>query len=176
MAKGEKKKKTINVIYLHSNPPPMKSPPPKTLQHANPMNCDTPVLGKAGWREESRGRCGEKTGVPRLRFPQEDGWRGGSHGGGRGGESWKNQTEPSPRSPESVCVCVCKSVCKCVCRCADLALLSEGCIRVACRKGHRTTVVLQKKKRKKRAAEPSGSEFSHPGRKDSRKGGGGKQG
>lgn len=66
-------------------------------------------------------------------------------------------------------VCVCKSVCKCVCRCADLALLSEGCIRVACRKGHRTTVVLQKKK--KRAAEPSESEFSHPGRKDSRKGG-----
>lgn len=57
--------------------------------------------------------------------------------------------------------------------CADLALLSEGCIRVACRKGHRTTVVLQKKKR---AAEPSESEFSHGDGKGWRKGGGGVQG
>lgn len=52
-------------------------------------------------------------------------------------------------------LCLCERVCvqervqsACVCRCADLALLSEGCIRVACRKGHRTTVVSKKKKKK----------------------------
>lgn len=39
-------------------------------------------------------------------------------------------------------------MCKCVYRCADCALLSEGCIRVACRRGHRTTVVLRKKEKK----------------------------
>lgn len=56
-------------------------------------------------------------------------------------------------------LCVCERVCvqervqsACVCRCADLALLSEGCIRVACRKGHRTTVVSKKKKKKSRRA------------------------
>lgn len=45
---------------------------------------------------------------------------------------------------------MCKSVCKCMCRCADLALLPEGCVRVACRKDHRTTVVLQKEEKKKK--------------------------
>lgn len=71
--------------------------------------------------------------------------------GGRGGESHKGGTKPNETKPLVACVHVRvgvqERVQKCVCRCADLALLSEGCIRVACRKGRRTTAVLQKKKK-----------------------------
>lgn len=57
------KKKPINVIYPHSNPPPMKSPPPKSLQHANPMNCDTPQFwGKQDGEKKAEGGVGRRRG------------------------------------------------------------------------------------------------------------------
>lgn len=99
-------------------------------------------------KRKKRALWGEEEVITSLHSPYEDGER--RHGGGRGRERssrGRNQTKSSPWSP--VCVCVCKSVCQCVCGCADFALLSEGCIRVAWRKGHRTTVVLQKKGEKK---------------------------
>lgn len=95
--------------------------------------------------------CGEKMWTALLHSPYEDGWKGAMVEVGVGRAMEGKETKRN-RALGCLCPCerecVCKSVCKCVCRCADLALLSESCIRVAYRKGHRTTVVLQKKKKK----------------------------
>lgn len=133
--------------------PPSPSPypevpfPTKSLSHAKPMNCDTlQLLGRDNGEQKAGERYGEQPWLRLLHSPYEDEWkepwwREGGWSGTRK-ETKQNPAHGGPCPWEKVCV----SVCKCVCGCADLALLSEGCIRVACRKGHRTTVVLQQKK------------------------------
>lgn len=99
----------------------------------------------------------EKMWIALLHSPYEGGRTGAMVEEGEGTATRGKETEQN-QALGHLCPCerecMCKSVCKRVCRCADLALLSEGCIRVACRKGHRTTVVLQKgeKRNKSRRA------------------------
>lgn len=89
-----KGKKPSNVIY------PIQSlllkSLPQSLQHANPTDSTHHSFGKAGWREESRGRCREKTDYPVTAFsPYEDWWRGATMEAQGWGRLWKtkgNQT------------------------------------------------------------------------------------